>query len=705
MEDLAGRQLGQYRIVARLGEGGMATVYRAYQPRMDRYVALKVLPRHYASDPTFVGRFEQEAKVIANLEHPSILPVHDYGEDDGYTYLVMRYVPAGTLADEMSQGPLAMGRVLQVLSQVGAALDHAHARGVIHRDIKPSNILIDEESNCFLTDFGIAKMLEAAAQLTVTGGFVGTPTYASPEQCLGRDLDGRSDIYSLGVMLYEMATGRVPFDAETPMAVAIKKLHDPLPLPSSANPELSQPLEGVILKALAREPGDRYAVAGDMVRALAAAIEAEPGISRAGALRTAPATPYDRTALYETPDLVPAATEAYRPQVVADVPPADATAARLAQTVGDEDGSQAGQVPSSPPEPAASIADASQLGGVVLGVAGALKRKSVPVWALVTLACAIVALIAVAAVGFPAALTALQGPVASPTELPTREAPPPGSQERLDPPAGSTGLGSADQPLILASLARPGHPESVPAIERVAGRVSALSGVVVRPAIVPNARAVLETMVAGQAHAGWLDALEYLAARERVAAEPVIVAVRFGSTRVRGQFLTRRDSGIAELPDVRGRVVCFGPGDSPSGSVVPRLMLRGIGIDPGRDLAGDPQLDTQRQVVLEVYHGECDAGATFVDARASVEDELPDVREVVVVLGETVEFPYETLSFAGNVPADLRERVAAAFIALLESETGRAAVAEGYGFDGLEPVDDSAFHPLREQIAAAERSG
>ena len=299
MEDLSGRQPGQYRVVAPLGEGGMATIYQAYQPRIDRYVALKVLPRHYASDPTFVGRCEQEAMLIANLEHPNILPIHDYGQDDGYTYLVMRYVRGGTLADAMGGQPFAASRALGILTQIASALDHAHSRGVIHRDIKPSNVLIDEQGNCFLTDFGIAKMLEAATRFTVTGGFVGTPTYASPEQCLGRDLDGRSDVYSLGVMLYEMATGRPPFDAETPMAVAVKQIHDPLPLPSKINPLLPEGVERVILKALAKEPGDRYATAGEMVGALSGAVAAarEPGIP--DSTRHPPAlAPVGETVLY-----------------------------------------------------------------------------------------------------------------------------------------------------------------------------------------------------------------------------------------------------------------------------------------------------------------------------------------------------------------------------------------------------------------------
>lgn len=275
MEDLTGVQLGPYRVVAPLGEGGMATVYRAYQPSVDRYVALKILPRHFARDPEFVGRFQQEAKVLAKLLHPHILPVHDYGESDGYTYIAMPFVETGTLADLLQGGPMPMAQIERIISQVGGALDYAHSQGVVHRDVKPSNVLIDSSGNCLLTDFGIAKMVEGTAQFTRTGGIVGTPAYMSPEQIRGEALDGRSDIYSLGVVLYEMATGRPPYRAETPPAIFVKHLHDPLPLPRSLNPALPEAVERVILKALAKDPAGRYATAADMVMALGAAISAE----------------------------------------------------------------------------------------------------------------------------------------------------------------------------------------------------------------------------------------------------------------------------------------------------------------------------------------------------------------------------------------------------------------------------------------------
>jgi len=270
MEDLSGRSFGPYRIVAPLGAGGMAAVYKAYQPAVDRHVALKVLPRHFAQDSEFLGRFEQEAKILAGLQHPHILPVHDYGESDGFTFIVMPFIKTGTLADVIDEHPLPLEQITRVITEVGDALDYAHARGLVHRDVKPSNILIDERGNCLLADFGIAKILEGADKLTATGGLIGTPKYMSPEQGTGQAVDGRSDLYSLGVVLFEMATGRAPYEAETPIAVVLKHIRDPLPLPRAINPAMPEALERVILRSIHKEPSGRFGTAAAMVEAIGA---------------------------------------------------------------------------------------------------------------------------------------------------------------------------------------------------------------------------------------------------------------------------------------------------------------------------------------------------------------------------------------------------------------------------------------------------
>ncbi len=277
MQQYIGRRIGTYQIVEQIGRGGMATVFKAYQPSMDRYVAIKILPSHFTEDESFVGRFTQEARTLARLEHPHILPVHDYGEEDGTTYLVMRYVKAGTLKDLMTRmGSLDLSETARILAQVGGALDYAHSQDVVHRDIKPSNVLIDERGNTFLTDFGIAKLVAETAQFTASGAVIGTPAYMAPEQGMGQPVDYRCDIYALGVVLYELVTGRVPYEAETPLAVLLQHVNAPLPLPRQIRPDLPETVERVILKALAKQPEERFETAQQMVDALAEAVTARP---------------------------------------------------------------------------------------------------------------------------------------------------------------------------------------------------------------------------------------------------------------------------------------------------------------------------------------------------------------------------------------------------------------------------------------------
>jgi serine/threonine protein kinase len=270
-----GQMLGPYQIISQIGEGGMATVYKAYQPSMDRNVAIKVLPGQLAESAEFTQRFQQEARIIAKLEHPHILPVFDYGESGGVTYLVMRYLDAGTLRDKMENGrPLPLGEIDRLFTQLADALSYAHSYGIIHRDLKPSNALIDSQGNLFLTDFGIAKLLESASpRLTQTDAIMGTPAYISPEQAQATKVNQRSDIYSLGIILYEMVTGRVPFVAETPLAVILKHVSDPLPLPSSLKPDIPEAIEKVVLKALAKDPSDRFATVEEFLSAWKRALD------------------------------------------------------------------------------------------------------------------------------------------------------------------------------------------------------------------------------------------------------------------------------------------------------------------------------------------------------------------------------------------------------------------------------------------------
>lgn len=289
----AGQNIGPYRVMEKVGEGGMAAVYRAYHASMDRDVALKIMPFQFAQNEEFNQRFQREVRVIAGLEHPHILPVYDSGEFEGSPYLVMRYLNAGTLYGRIKAGALPLEQVDWIFSQVADALGYAHSRDVIHRDVKPSNVLIDGRGDAFLMDFGIAKLVGDSSKFTATGVITGTPAYMSPEQAHTQDLDGRSDVYALGVVLYEMVTGRVPFEAETPMAVILKHIQEPLPLPSELNPDLHPAVERVILKALAKNREDRFGSMDEFLAAWKQAYSATTGVTGTGSqrpLRAAPAT-------------------------------------------------------------------------------------------------------------------------------------------------------------------------------------------------------------------------------------------------------------------------------------------------------------------------------------------------------------------------------------------------------------------------------
>jgi tRNA A-37 threonylcarbamoyl transferase component Bud32 len=269
-----GQTLGQYRLVEQIGKGGMATVYKAYQESMNRYVAIKILPHQFMHDETFLARFEREAQVIAQLEHRSILPVHDFGEQDGIPYIVMRYVDGGTVHDKIEQaGSLGLEQTTRIIRQVADALDFAHQRGIIHRDLKPRNILIDQQGDVYLSDFGIAKMLESAATLTGTG-IMGTPAYIAPELAQGMKADKRVDVYALGVVTYEMLCGRVPYEADTPMGAIFKHVNEPVPSLCKAKADIPEVVDVVVQKALAKDPDERFQTAGELARALEAAYQA-----------------------------------------------------------------------------------------------------------------------------------------------------------------------------------------------------------------------------------------------------------------------------------------------------------------------------------------------------------------------------------------------------------------------------------------------
>ena len=268
---IAFKTLGRYHVLEQIGQGGMASVYKAYDPTEDKNYAIKVLPPFLAQEAQFSKRFEREAEVVMRLQHPNIVPVVDFGQENGSAYLVMPLLEVGSLADRMQEGPLSPVEGGRVLEQLSGALDFAHQEGVIHRDVKPSNVLMDDQGNALLADFGLARIHDASVSLTGSA-LLGTPAYMSPEQAQGKKAGPASDQYSMGVILYQLCTGNLPFEAETPMAVLLKHISEPLPLARVQSPNVPEGIERVILKSTAKEPEERFASLGEMNLAFQAAL-------------------------------------------------------------------------------------------------------------------------------------------------------------------------------------------------------------------------------------------------------------------------------------------------------------------------------------------------------------------------------------------------------------------------------------------------
>jgi serine/threonine protein kinase len=314
---LEGQSLGKYRILEPLGRGGMAQVFKAYHPQLDRYVAVKVLRSDLVEESEFLARFRREARAVAALRHPNIVQIFDFDVQNDLYYMVMELLEGDTLKAYLNTlrvqgGRLPLGEIVRIFNDVLAGLAYAHAEGIIHRDLKPANIMLTKRGQAVLTDFGIAQII-GGTQYTISGALMGTLSYMAPEQGMQGHSDVRSDIYSLGIAYYEALTGKVPFDADTPLAILMKHINDPLPLPRKVDPSIPEGFERVALKALAKRPDDRFQSASEMAETLSAAAKATgievPEIisipqanSTAASTRTGAVAVFSGTARQQIPD-------------------------------------------------------------------------------------------------------------------------------------------------------------------------------------------------------------------------------------------------------------------------------------------------------------------------------------------------------------------------------------------------------------------
>lgn len=325
----------------------MATVYLAYDPVLERDVALKLLPNYFAHDPEFFARFEREAKTVAALEHAAIVSMYDYGEDGEWPYFVMRLMTGGDLKGKIERGPLSLEETARIFGRIGAALDKAHSKGMVHRDLKPGNILFDDDGEAYLSDFGIVKIAEAAESYTRTGNTIGTPQYMSPEQLDGLpDVDGRTDIYALGIILYEMLSGIKPYDHESLPRIMVMHLNQPIPNILEANPNLPPEIDTIIRKAMAKERNERYPKASELATAVQAVAAAQNKVATpvvtavaatgvaATAVEAAPipvAEPEPEAAVQPEPIIAAVAAETLEPEPMAEPEPPVETALPVSQ--------------------------------------------------------------------------------------------------------------------------------------------------------------------------------------------------------------------------------------------------------------------------------------------------------------------------------------------------------------------------------------
>jgi phosphate/phosphite/phosphonate ABC transporter binding protein len=620
----------------------MAVVYKVWDERRSTYLAMKLLQEDLAVDRVFLRRFKREAQTLSRLQHPNIVRFYGLEQDGPHAFLLMDYVDGKSLKREIfdAGGPLDPERVIEIMRLVCSALSYAHNEGMVHCDVKPGNVMIETSGRVLVADFGIARMTDAATATMV--GF-GTPAYMAPELVRGQEPEPQSDIYALGVILFEMLTGgERPFTGEkaeitgsTSDKVRWEQVNLEPPSPREWNKAINPEMEAVVRKCLAKQPRERYGSVMELMNALAAAVGEK--------------------------------VSAVAPEPMAE---------------------KAVKVPVKPSERAAIARRAE-------AVASEPSRRKTKPWVWLVGAGGVVIAVLVA-VGLS---LGGGGGKQTPTPSVPATAPPmviPASSSSPEPSeAPGLQLGSAENPIVWV-IATYGSMEDVAmGAEVLVELLHEETALYFEALLVDDDGDVIDAMcgVSESAHMAAMSAFPYLHAHALGCAEAALVSVRYGSPSYNGQFIVRADSGIRDLHGLEGGSFCRPDSFSLSGWIIPWLEMLAAGVD----------VDSMRiidalghdRVVISVYVGDCDAGSTYLDARSSVDDELPDVMEVIDVIAVTTDIPNDGVQYIPAVSHALRDQINAALLNIAATESGAILLEEMFWWSEIMETDHSFYVPVQ----------
>ena len=660
-------KLGKYEILEEIGKGGFGVVYKACDLSLDRVVALKVLHPQLTVDPKFIANFKREARNLAKVEHPNIVTIYEIGEAEGRSFIAMRYLPGGSLADRIAQGPIEKEVALKIANQISEGLGAGHERGIIHRDIKPSNILFDEHDNAIVTDFGVAKAVHLSSQGTAseTGGGIGTPYYRPPELWRGSPPPTpATDIYSLGCVLYEMLTGEVLFKRDTPDQVLTRHILDEAQSLMTQNQELlSKPIISILNIMLSKSQADRHQTMLEFRNAIKTEISSKPK------------------------------QVSEDPKLDVQLPTSKPNSIQAQQEKSSMQGSD---------HAFKSINENEDLEKETKSELKK-KRKSIPqifLYLTILLSVGIVTILVIRSLNndsFPASNDSISTGDSKTVTIPKTPTKTPTSFDQTE-----SDLGTFKEPLIWA-LVPSGETDTVLAgFNGVTDIIYDETGIVIEAFVSIDYKGVIDALSADPplAHIASLPTFAYLIASERGVAEAELVAIRYGDPSYNGQIFARVNSGINSIEDITGKIFCRPDPLSTSGWIIPSFTMQAAGVYL-EDLAAIIDVGSHDAAVAGVYNGDCDAGSSFVDARLNLEEDYPDVMDVIKIINVSVDIPNDGVQYHPSVSQEMRDEIDAVLIDMPNIPGGAEALDTAYQWSELTPRGNDFYDPFRQVLRAA----